>query len=154
MWWNFLFEVFGSLWSFGHVALNIQKTTLHVGNLYKYNKKRVLYFISTPYAEITRNASPCDAHFADGNGDIHMCEVPCPVVVSCFFWHINKVDMHTHLYQSCLRLEKKWTTFDGYFRLATTLLGINIVDTFHLACFHKLLPRGKLTGLNEEFVKD
>ena len=39
---------------------------------------------------------------------------------------------------------KKWITTDCWFRIGTTLIGINVVDTFRLAHYHGLLPRGKL----------
>lgn len=36
-------------------------------------------------------------------------------------------------------MEKTWLTQDPYFHLATTLIGINVVDTWKLADYHKLL---------------
>ena len=121
---------------------------------YKYNKKSVLYFVSTPNAGSTEDGEdPYEMKFSDENGNIHIREVPRPALVSFFFQHCNAVDVHNHLRQSSLRLEKKWVTFDGYFRLATTLLGMNVVDTYRLARFHSFLPRGKFK-LDKEYEKD
>ena len=38
-------------------------------------------------------------------------------------------------------------THDCWFRLTTTLLGINVVDTFQLAKFHGFLPQGRVGNL-------
>ena len=120
---------------------------------YKYNKKAILFFISTTGAGSTVDGKPYEMKFADENGNIHIRLVPRPELVSFFFQHVNAVDIHNHLRQSSLRLEKKWITFDGYFRLSTTLIGINVVDTYRLARFHSILPRGKLK-LNKDYESD
>ena len=120
---------------------------------YKYNKKSILYFVSTPNGGSTEDGDPYEMKFADENSNIHIREVPRPAFISFFFQHCNAVDIHNHLRQSSLRLEKKWITFDGYFRLCTTMLGINVVDTYRLARFHSLLPRGKYK-LNKDYEKD
>ena len=51
------------------------------------------------------------------------------VLASRYFLGFNKVNKHFQLRQSELALEKKWLTTDGWFRLFTTLIGINVVDT-------------------------
>ena len=48
--------------------------------------------------------------------------------------------MHNHLRQYCLKLEKKWVTHNAYFRLATTITDMNVIDTYRLSRFHSLLP--------------
>ena len=120
---------------------------------YKYNKKSILFFVSTPGAGSTVDREPYEMKFVDEYANIHIREVPRPALISYFFQHVNAVDVHNHLRQSSLRLEKKWVTFDPYFRLATTLLGINVVDTYRLARFHNMLPRGKMR-LNKDYEKD
>ena len=50
---------------------------------------------------------------------------------------------HNHLRQHCLKLEKKWVTHNPCFCLATTVTGMNVVDTYRLACFHSLLPSSR-----------
>ena len=36
-------------------------------------------------------------------------------------------------------MKKKWLTKDAYFRLTTSLIGINVVDTYKLADFHGVI---------------
>ena len=121
---------------------------------YKYNKKTILYFISSENSAPTVNGDPYEMKWTDKNKNVHVRQVPRPELVSFFFEHINAVDIHNHLRQYCLKLEKKWVTKNGYFRLATTLTGMNVVDTYRLSRFHSLLPKGehffrmKLTNLD------
>ena len=50
------------------------------------------------------------------------------------------MDRHNQVRQSELALEKKWVTHNPWFRLATTLVGINVTDTWQLMCHHRLFP--------------
>jgi hypothetical protein len=45
------------------------------------------------------------------------------------------IDTHNQLRQDLLQLEKKWLTKKPFFRLATTLTGINVTDT----SYHKVI---------------
>lgn len=74
---------------------------------YKYNKKSVLYFVSTPGAGTTEDGEPYEMKWADEHGNINVRHVPRPEVISHFFQHSNSVDVHNHLRQYCLKLEKK-----------------------------------------------
>jgi len=38
-----------------------------------------------------------------------------------------------------LQLKKKWLTKNPFFRLATMLIGVNVIDTFLLANHHKVI---------------
>jgi hypothetical protein len=60
-------------------------------------------------------------------------------VISKFFQSSNIIDTHNQLRQDLLRLETKWKTRSAYFRLATTLIGINVTDCFLLAGHHKVI---------------
>jgi hypothetical protein len=53
--------------------------------------------------------------FPDEHGNIHVREVPRPVVVSDYFAACNSVDVHNQLCQYALKLEKKWVTSNPYF---------------------------------------
>ena len=50
--------------------------------------------------------------------------------------------MHNHARQAELKLEKKWITNDGYFRIFTTILGITVIDSMK-AYKHHLNYRAK-----------
>ena len=110
---------------------------------YKYNTKTILYFVSTEQAASTTDGTPYEMKWTDEYSNVHIRTVPRPELVSFFFEHVNAVDVHNHLRQHCLKLEKKWVTHNPYFRLATTLTGMNVVDTYRLARFHSLLPSSR-----------
>ena len=77
--------------------------------------------------------------FTDAHENIHVRDVDRPDVVSRFFQESNCVDKHNQVRQFELALEKKRIMDDAYFRLFTTLVGINVVDTWKLASHHRLL---------------
>jgi hypothetical protein len=89
----------------------------------------------------TTLGEPYQMKFPDQFGNIHIREVSRPDVISRYFQDSNCVDVHNQLRQYALRLEKKWVTTNPYFRLHTTLTGINVVDTFQLASFHGIIGR-------------
>jgi hypothetical protein len=119
---------------------------------YKYNKSRVLHFIMSENAGSTCDGEPYQMKFPDEHGNIHIREVPRPAVISEYFAACNSVDVHNQLRQYALKLEKKWVTTDPYFRLHTTITGINVVDCFQLATFHDLI--GKQVFLYDDFEVD
>jgi hypothetical protein len=55
------------------------------------------------------------------------------------------IDMHNQVRQSELALEKKWVTQCGYFRLATTLIGISVVDCWKLAMYHDKITQDSMS---------
>ena len=114
---------------------------------YKYNTKTTLFFVCTERAGSTSPGEPYEMKWSDDHGNIHVRNVQRPAVLSKFFKYINGVDIHNHLRQSCLKLEKKWVTMDCWFRLTTTLLGMSVVDTFRLCQFHGFIPRGRMHTL-------
>ena len=77
--------------------------------------------------------------------------MPRPDVVSKFFSYSNSVDVHNHLRQACLRLEKNWITTDCWFRIVTTVVGVNAVDMYRLARYHGILLKGKLKLVLDKF---
>jgi len=78
---------------------------------------------------------------------IHVCVCVCvqevnqPDVMSKFFQKSNCIDAHNQSWQYDLVLEKHWVTFDLYFLLHTMLLGMNVVNTWKLALYHKLFKQ-------------
>ena len=99
------------------------------------------------------DGEPYEMKYVDYNSNIHIREFPRPALISFFIQHSNAVDVHNHLRQASLRLEKKWVTFDPYFRLAVSLFGINVVDNYRLARLHSILPCNRMK-LNKDFEKD
>jgi hypothetical protein len=77
--------------------------------------------------------------YTDGYSNICTRLVDRPDLITKFFASSNIIDTHNQLRQFLLALEKKWLTQNGFFRLATTYLGINVVDTYHLANHHKII---------------
>jgi hypothetical protein len=49
------------------------------------------------------------------------------------------IDTHNQLRQYLLRLEKKLLTKNSYFHLSTTIIGINVMDAYHLANYHRVI---------------
>ncbi len=96
---------------------------------YKYNSKKTLFFLAPEGAGATVDGEPYVTKWPDVDGNIMTRNVMRLVLASRYFLGFNKVDKHNQLRQSELALEKKWLTTDGWFRLFTTLIGINVVDT-------------------------
>jgi len=114
---------------------------------YKYNCRTILYFVFTEDAGSTTDGRAYEMKFPDANDNVCIRMVNRPEVVSTFFDQVNVIDVLNHLRQKCLALEKKWVTHTGYFRIHTTLVGINVVDTLML-CFHHNILRNKKHGIS------
>ena len=97
---------------------------------YKYNRKKVLTFVMTKGAGTTASGRPYEARFPDKYGNVCVRHVMRPDVIANYFRFSNVVDVHNQARQYELALEKKWVTQDGYFRLFTTFLGMNITDAW------------------------
>ena len=61
-----------------------------------------------------------------------------PQAISDFFSNSNSIDKNNHARQSELALEEKWVTQNCYFRLVTTLVGLNVTDAWMLMHHHNL----------------
>jgi hypothetical protein len=96
---------------------------------YKYNSKKTLFFLAPEGAGATTEGEFYVTKWPDEHGNIMTRNVMRLVLASRYFLGFNKVDKHNQLRQSELALEKKWRTEDGWFRLFTTLVGINAIDT-------------------------
>ena len=97
---------------------------------YKYNKKKVLTFVTTRGAGSTEKGEPYEARFPDKYGNLCVRHVARPDCVSNFFKYSNKVDLHNQSRQFDLALEKKWITQNPYFRLFTTEVGTSVIDAW------------------------
>jgi hypothetical protein len=125
---------------------------------YKYNKRKVMCFLSTKSSGHTKPGKSYEAKWKDENGNSRSRLVPRPFVVSEYFNNCNKIDLHNQSRQHDLKLEKMWVTEDGYFRLVTTLIGIGITDCwkgyrFHLKENHRH-KKQSLRDFNAILAKD
>jgi hypothetical protein len=114
---------------------------------YRYSTKTTLFFVATADAGSTRPGKEYEMKYTDDHGNVCVRLVERPDIISNFFADSNTIDKHNQARQFDLALEKTWLTQDPYFRLATTLIGMNVVDTWKLADHHKLLNP---PGTNEE----
>jgi hypothetical protein len=56
-------------------------------------------------------------------------------------YNANHIVVHNQSWQYNLALEKCWVTFDPYLCLHTTFLGMNVIDIWRLALYHKLFKQ-------------
>ena len=98
---------------------------------YKYCKRKTLCFIFNHGASSTEQGNPYIAKYRDQYKNARTRIIQRPECCSTYFQHCNVIDVHNHLRQKNLRLEKHWVTRDGYFRIFTTILGICVVDCWH-----------------------
>ncbi|MGH7955225.1 MAG: hypothetical protein ACREOZ_04615, partial [Gloeomargaritales cyanobacterium] len=115
---------------------------------YRYNAKTTLHFVMTTDAFSTRPGPPYEMKYADRFGNVQVRMVTRPRVISEFFENSNCIDLHNQARQSDLALEKCWQTMDPWFRLHTTLIGINVVNTHKLCDIHHLFLRQRQTPYN------
>jgi hypothetical protein len=117
-----------------HIVLECQTpkghTLLAIG--YKYNRKKTLCFLATKNAGSTMPGNPYEAKFPDSVGNVCVREVERPAVISEYFANSNCIDSHNHVRQGELMLEKRWVTRNGWFRLATTYIGMTVTDAWKL----------------------
>ena len=99
---------------------------------YKYNMRKVLFFITTEGAGSTMPGTPYEAKWLDENGRIASRQIPRPHLISEYYKNSNQIDKHNHARQGVLALEKNVVTQCGYFRLFTTYLGITVTDAWKL----------------------
>ena len=109
---------------------------------YKYNKRKVCCFVATKGAGHTEPGVCYEAKWKDNNMNTRSRDVPRPEIVAKYFIRSNGIDVHNQTRQSDLALEKHWVTTDGFFRLVTTMFGINVTDAarayqYHLPSSHR-----------------
>jgi hypothetical protein len=97
----------------------------------------------TPLAGTTKSGAPYIMKYMDSFGNICTRNNERPVVISQFFSDSNTIDSHNQARQANLALEKKWLTKDPWFRLTTTLIGMNVMGTWKLASFHGIINSNK-----------
>ena len=118
-----------------HLSTTVEGVQL-VATGYKYNRRKVLFFISTVGAGGMADGNPYIQRRADDNGNIVTRAISRPHVVSNYFERSPRVDNHNQSRQHELAMEEAWLTQDCWFRLATTLAGICVTDYWKLVKFH------------------
>ncbi len=116
---------------------------------YRYSRKTILFFVLTKNAGTTQLGEPYHMKYTDSYGNVCTRYVDRPDVISNYFAHSNTIDVHNQLRQDSLKLEKKWITQDPFFRLSTTLIGINVTDTYLLANYHQVFNVTKFGAVEE-----
>jgi hypothetical protein len=106
---------------------------------YRYSRKTILFFVLTKNGGCSKLGDPYHMKYTDIYGNICTWYVDRPQVISNFFAGSNVIDTHNQLRQDSLKLEKKWVTQNPWFRLATTLVRINVTDAFLLCNYHQVL---------------
>ena len=104
---------------------------------YKYNARKALCFIMTKEAAATKpGAKPYIARFPDQFGNVCSRKVPRPEAVSLYFSHNNVIDVHNHLRQHLLGLERHWKTPNPWLRNAMSIVGITTIDAYQSIRYH------------------
>ena len=106
---------------------------------YRYSTRTTLHFVATKNAGSTSKGNPYRMKYTDDWGNIHIRDVDRPDLISKFFEFSNIIDKHNQARQAELALEKRWLTQNPYFRLHTTIIGLNVVDCYKLADHHKMI---------------
>ena len=98
---------------------------------YKYNSKKVLFFIMTRGAGSTANGSSYFARFQDQHGNVTGRDVDRPAAISRYFEYSPVVDNHNQIRQHEIGVEQTWVTHNCWFRLFCTMVGIVATDVVY-----------------------
>ena len=103
---------------------------------YKYNARKVLFFIVTDNAGSTQTGLPYLSKYPDKFTNVSIRPVAIHLVMSKLFSAVNEVDSHNKLRQFDLVLENFWVTQCGWMRSCTTVaMGMNIANCWKLFCY-------------------
>ncbi len=107
---------------------------------WKFNSNKVMTFLATDRAgSIAPSPNPYKIRFPDQYGNLRFRNIPRPGIVNLYYQYNNKIDVHNNFRQNFLGLEKKWITLNPYFRMLTTIIGVDVVDCYYLALHHNLM---------------
>jgi hypothetical protein len=96
-----------------------------------------MVFIGTWNAGSSTPGDPYLARWPDEFGNLQSKEIRRPEVIANYFKNSNCIDSHNHVRQKELGLEMKWRTTNCWFRLATTMFGITVTDSWRALKHHK-----------------
>ena len=103
---------------------------------YKYNRRKVLFFVATAGVADITDGEPYIQRWADEHMNLYTREVARPALISRYFKDSPKVGNHNQSRQHDLALEELWLTQDCWFRLHITLHGILATDVWKLVKYH------------------
>ena len=103
---------------------------------YKYNRRKVLFFVATRGSGTFEDGVPYEQKFPDLYGNVMVRRVPRPKILSNYFERSNVIDSHNQLRQNELALEQFILTNNCWFRLFTTLVGMTITDAYRAHKHH------------------
>ena len=102
---------------------------------YKYNYRKILWYISNRGSGSTEPDYPYVSHFRDIYSNIVFRPIVSPKFLGRYFNVCNEIDNHNIIRKSDPAPGKYWVTQSGYFRLATTVaLGMGITYGKLLFC--------------------
>ena len=102
---------------------------------YKYNYRKVLWFIATEGAGSTAPGDPYLSRVPDIYSNVSVHPYDLPHLIGRYFNACSAIDNQNRMRQSDLDLDKYWVTQSGYYRLETTVvLGMGITDGKLLYC--------------------
>jgi len=126
---QYLQDILGPLPSFSRrvVTPTVDDVNL-VAIGYKYNRRKVHFFIAPSGVADIKNGDPCVQRWADDHGNLCTRNVPRPALISRYFKDSPKVGNHNQARQHDLGLEELWGTQDCWFRLYITMQGITATN--------------------------
>jgi hypothetical protein len=77
---------------------------------YRYSTKTTLFFVATANVGSTRPRKEYEMKYTDDHGNVCVCLVEHPDIISNFFEDSNSIDKHNQSRQFDLALEKTWLT--------------------------------------------
>ena len=95
---------------------------------YKYNRKKVLFFISTKGSGSFEEGIPYEQRYPDKYRNLQTRTVLMPQIRSDYFQESSNNDSHNQLIQAELKLEKCILTNDCWLMIWTTLVGMTVTD--------------------------
>lgn len=95
--------------------------------VYAWSQKGLAYMVSSCGTTVQHD-TPYRSKFDDGFGNTDFRELPRPAIAHFLYEFLPLIDEHNKTRQNALALEKCWLIKDCWFRVATTLTGMAVVD--------------------------
>ena len=107
---------------------------------YNQNKSDTVCLLMTEGAgsTIDDECRPRGQKFIDKFRNVCVRKFARPKVVNEYYYYCGIIDDHNRRRQGYLRLEQKWVSHSGFGRIFTTIVGLNIVDTYLLCKYQKV----------------